>query len=140
MLHTREPSTDQVGKRLNPPKSNKNKSNADGYDDQVGASGSVLSGGESQRISIARSLLGNPRIILFDEATNWLDNEKQAQVMQNLALLTSTRIVIAHRLSTLKQADRVFVMQGGRVVQYGTFEELLEIDGVFRDLVERQIA
>lgn len=106
----------------------------------VGASGSVLSGGESQRISIARSLLGNPRIMLFDEATNWLDNDKQAQVMQNLALLTSTRIVIAHRLSTLKQADRIYVMQGGRVVQSGTFDELMDIHGVFKDLVKRQIA
>ncbi len=106
----------------------------------VGASGSVLSGGESQRISIARSLLGNPRIMLFDEATNWLDNDKQAQVMQNLALLTSTRIVIAHRLSTLKQADRIYVMQAGKVVQSGTFDELMEVQGVFKELVKRQIA
>ena len=106
----------------------------------VGASGSVLSGGESQRISIARSLLGNPRIMLFDEATNWLDNEKQTQVMQNLAVLTSTRIVIAHRLSTLKQADRIYVMQAGKVVQSGTFEELMDVDGVFKELVKRQIA
>ena len=106
----------------------------------VGASGSVLSGGESQRISIARSLLGNPRIMLFDEATNWLDNDKQAEVMHNLALLTSTRIVIAHRLSTLKQADRIYVMQAGKVVQSGTFEELMEVQGVFKELVKRQIA
>lgn len=106
----------------------------------VGASGSVLSGGEGQRISIARSLVGNPRIMLFDEATNWLDNDKQAQVMQNLALLTSTRIVIAHRLSTLKQADRIYVMHAGKVVQSGTFAELMELDGVFKELVKRQIA
>ncbi len=106
----------------------------------VGASGSVLSGGESQRVTIARSLIGNPRIMLLDEATNWLDNESQAEVMQNLALLTSTRIVIAHRLSTLEQADRIYVLQAGRVVQSGSFEELVEVDGVFRDLVERQLA
>ena len=68
----------------------------------VGAGGSVLSGGESQRVTIARSQIGSPRIMLLDEATNWLDNESQAEVMQNLALLTSTRIVIAHRLSTLR--------------------------------------
>ena len=106
----------------------------------VGASGAVLSGGESQRVTIARSLLGNPRVMLLDEATNWLDNESQAGVMQNLALLTSTRIVIAHRLSTLEQADRIYVLQAGRVVQSGSFEELMEVDGVFRELVKRQIA
>ena len=106
----------------------------------VGASGSVLSGGESQRITIARSLIGTPRVMLLDEATNWLDNESQADVMQNLALLTSTRIVIAHRLSTLEQADRIYVMQAGKVVQSGTFDELMAVDGVFKELVRRQIA
>ena len=106
----------------------------------VGASGSVLSGGESQRITIARSLTGSPRIMLLDEATNWLDNESQAEVMQNLAVLTSTRIVIAHRLSTLEQADRIYVMQAGRVVQSGSFRALMEVDGVFKELVRRQIA
>ena len=105
----------------------------------VGASGSVLSGGESQRVTIARSLIGNPRIMLLDEATNWLDNESQAEVMQNLALLSSTRIVIAHRLSTLEQADRIYVMQAGKVVQTGSFTELMEVDGVFRELVSRQV-
>ena len=106
----------------------------------VGAIGGVLSGGESQRVTIARSLLGSPRIMLLDEATNWLDNEGQAEVMQNLALLTSTRIVIAHRLSTLEQADRIYVLQAGKVVQSGSFKELVEVDGVFRELVRRQIA
>ena len=106
----------------------------------VGASGSVLSGGESQRVTIARSLMGSPRIMLLDEATNWLDNESQAEVMQNLAVLTSTRIVIAHRLSTLEQADRIYVMQAGRVVQSGSFKALMEVDGVFKELVRRQVA
>ena len=106
----------------------------------VGTSGAVLSGGESQRITIARSLMRNPRIMLLDEATNWLDNQSQAQVMQNLAILTSTRIVIAHRLSTLEQADRIYVLQAGKVVQTGSFRELMEEDGVFKELVKRQIA
>ena len=105
----------------------------------VGTSGTVLSGGESQRITIARSLMRNPRIMLLDEATNWLDNQSQAQVMQNLAILTSTRIVIAHRLSTLQHADRIYVLQAGKVVQTGSFKELMEVGGVFRDLVKRQI-
>ena len=106
----------------------------------VGASGAVLSGGESQRVTIARSVIGSPRIMLFDEATNWLDNESQAMVMRNLAALTSTRLVIAHRLSTLEQADRIYVLQAGRVVQSGSFRELMAVDGVFRELVKRQIA
>ena len=106
----------------------------------VGAGGAVLSGGESQRVTIARSLLDSPRVMLLDEATNWLDNENQAEVMQNLALLTSTRIVIAHRLSTLQQADRIYVLQAGKVVQSGSFNELMEEEGVFKELVKRQIA
>ena len=106
----------------------------------VGASGSVLSGGESQRVTIARSVIGSPRIMLFDEATNWLDNENQASVMRNLAALTSTRLVIAHRLSTLEQADRIYVLKAGRVVQSGSFSELKETDGVFKELIRRQIA
>ncbi|MDE0330262.1 MAG: ATP-binding cassette domain-containing protein [Nitrospinae bacterium] len=106
----------------------------------VGASGTVLSGGESQRITIARSVIGAPRIMLLDEATNWLDNESQAKVMRNLADLTSTRLVIAHRLSTLEQADRIYVLQAGKVVQCGSFNELKEVDGVFKELIKRQIA
>ena len=106
----------------------------------VSGSGGVLSGGESQRVTIARSLIDNPRIMLLDEATNWLDNENQAEVMQNLAKLSSTRVVIAHRLSTLEQADRIYVLQAGKVVQSGAFDELVAVEGVFRDLVQRQIA
>ncbi len=106
----------------------------------VGTSGSVLSGGESQRVTIARALTGGPSIMLLDEATNWLDNESQAEVMRNLAQLSSTRIVIAHRLSTLEQADCIHVMRAGKVVQSGSFDELMAVDGVFRELVRRQIA
>ena len=105
----------------------------------VGTSGAVLSGGEGQRVTIARSVIGSPRVMLLDEATNWLDNESQAKVMRNLAAMTSTRIVIAHRLSTLERADRIYVLQAGKVVQSGSFEELVEVDGVFRELVRRQI-
>lgn len=141
VVHHDDPSTEQVWEAVRSASIEQEiRSMPMGMMTMVGASGSVLSGGESQRISIARSLLGNPRIMLFDEATNWLDNHKQAQVMQNLALLTSTRIVIAHRLSTLKQADRIYVMQAGKVVQSGTFEELMEVHGVFKELVKRQIA
>lgn len=106
----------------------------------VGTSGFALSGGESQRIAIARSLLGNPRVILLDEATNWLDNNSQAEIMQNLSLLVSTRIVIAHRLSTLEKADRIYVLKAGKVVQTGTYQDLKETEGVFKDLITRQNA
>ena len=106
----------------------------------VGTSGSVLSGGESQRVTIARSVIGKPRVMLLDEATNWLDNENQAKVMDNLTDLTSTRLVIAHRLSTLEAADRIYVLQAGKVVQSGAFNELMEKGGVFKELVKRQVA
>ena len=106
----------------------------------VGASAAVMSGGESQRIVIARALIRTPRILMLDEATNWLDNESQAKVMENLAALTATRIVIAHRLSTLRRADRVYVMRAGRVVQSGAFDELAESEGEFRELIRRQTA
>ncbi len=106
----------------------------------VGASASVTSGGESQRITIAHALVRNPRILLLDEATNWLDNESQSKIMVNLARMTSTRIIIAHRLSTLRQADRIYVLRAGKVVQEGSFSELVETEGVFHDLVRRQMA
>ena len=105
----------------------------------VGDSASVTSGGESQRITIAHALIRNPRILLLDEATNWLDNDSQSKIMANLAGLTSTRIIIAHRLSTLRLADRIYVMQAGKVVQEGVFTELVATEGVFRDLVSRQM-
>ena len=106
----------------------------------VGSSASVTSGGESQRVVIAHALLRNPRILLLDEATNWLDNDSQSRIMENLAGLTSTRLVIAHRLSTLRQADRIYVMRAGKVVQEGSFTELAATEGVFQDLVRRQMA
>ena len=106
----------------------------------VGNSASVTSGGESQRITIAHALIRNPRILLLDEATNWLDNDSQSKIMVNLMGLTSTRIVIAHRLSTLRQADRIYVLRFGKVVQEGSFTELVATEGVFQDLVHRQMA
>ena len=106
----------------------------------VGAGNAVTSGGESQRIRIAHALVHNPRILLLDEATNWLDNEAQSRVTTNLARLTSTRIVIAHRLSTLRHADRIYVMRRGRIVQEGSFDNLAAVPGVFQDLVRRQVA
>ena len=100
---------------------------------------SFFSGGQIQRIQLAAALVRNPRIVLLDEATNWLDTANQAAVMDSIAALAATRIVIAHRLSTIRTADRIYVLQGGRVAQSGTFQELLDTDGPFRRLARRQM-
>ena len=105
----------------------------------VGDSARVMSGGESQRITIAHALIRNPRILLLDEATNWVDNDNQSKILANLAALTSTRIIIAHRLSTLRQVDRIYVMRSGKVVQEGSYTKLVATKGVFQDLVHRQM-
>ncbi len=102
--------------------------------------GGTLSGGQRQRLMIARAVVRRPRILLMDEATSALDNRTQAIVSDSLTHLNATRIVIAHRLSTVINADRIFVVSGGRIVQSGTYRDLMEVDGPFRDLASRQIA
>ena len=104
----------------------------------VGDSQSGLSGGETQRLIIARALMRNPRIMLLDEATNWLDRESQSKIMSKLSNMPMTRIIIAHRLSTLREADRIYVMNSGKFVEQGTYQELIAADGFFRELVRRQ--
>ncbi len=106
----------------------------------VGAGATLTSGGESQRIQIAHALIRRPRVLMLDEATSWLDAETQSRVLDNLSGLTSTRIVVAHRLSTLRQADRIYVMKEGRVVQEGSFAALSAEPGAFQDLMTRQLA
>ncbi len=100
--------------------------------------GGTISGGQRQRVLIARALAGNPRMLILDEATSALDNVTQAAVVESLAKARITLIVVAHRLSTIRDADRIIVMQAGRVVDEGTFEELAQRPGVFRELVARQ--
>ena len=104
----------------------------------VGLSRSNLSGGESQRVMIAAALITNPSIVMLDEATNWLDNKSQTAVMNSIENMSATRLVIAHRLSTLQRADRIYVLQSGTVAQQGTYSELVKVDGPFRDMVRRQ--
>ncbi len=106
----------------------------------VSEGGTTLSGGQRQRLLIARAIVNRPRILFFDEATSALDNRTQAIVSESLERLQATRIVVAHRLSTIINADRICVMDKGRVVQQGTYEELLAQGGVFADLVKRQLA
>jgi NHLM bacteriocin system ABC transporter ATP-binding protein len=105
----------------------------------IGEGGGSLSGGQRQRLMIARAIVGKPRVILFDEATSALDNETQAIVSHSLERLQATRIVIAHRLSTVMNADRIFVMDKGALVQHGTYQELMEQGGMFRELAKRQL-
>ena len=101
---------------------------------------STISGGQRQRLLIARALAQQPRILIFDEATSALDNMTQAIVTASLARLQVTRIVIAHRLSTIQSADRVYVLEKGNVAQVGTFAELSAVPGTFADLARRQLA
>jgi len=101
---------------------------------------SNISGGQRQRILIARALAAKPAIIIFDEATSALDNRSQAIVTESLERLRATRIVVAHRLSTIQNADRILVMDQGRIVESGSYEELMAQEGLFADLARRQIA
>ncbi len=99
----------------------------------------VFSGGQVQRIMLAAALVRSPRVLLLDEATSWLDNNTQATVMERIEELAVTRIVIAHRLSTIRKADRIYVLDEGQVAQQGTFAQLIETPGIFRDLANRQM-
>ena len=97
-----------------------------------------ISGGQRQRLMIARAIAAKPRILMFDEATSALDNKTQKQVSEALERMGCTRIVIAHRLSTIRHCDRILVLDGGSVIEQGTYEELIKQNGYFAELVERQ--
>ena len=112
----------------------------DGIDTNIGDSGNKLSGGQKQRLSIARAVLKNPPIMILDEATSALDTESERLVQQALENMMKNRtsLVIAHRLSTIQNADNIVVMQKGEIVEQGTHDELLKINGVYKRLVEMQ--
>jgi ABC-type bacteriocin/lantibiotic exporter with double-glycine peptidase domain len=107
----------------------------------VSEGGSGLSSGQRQRLMIARALAGRPRILLFDEATSALDNQTQAHVSHSIhtKLRGTTRVAIAHRLSTVIDADRIYVLSGGTIVQSGRYSQLIAEPGPFQDLARRQM-
>jgi len=111
-----------------------------GMQTNVPEGGTSLSGGQRQRLLIARAIVSRPRLLLFDEATSALDNRTQAIISRSLESLHATRIVIAHRLSTVVNADRIYVLDRGAVVQAGSYEELMAESGPFRALALRQLA
>jgi ATP-binding cassette subfamily B protein len=114
----------------------------DGLDTIVGDRGYRLSGGEKQRVALARLLLKAPSVVVLDEATAHLDSESEAAVQRALKMALSgrTSLVIAHRLSTVREADQILVIDGGRVVERGRHQELLESGGLYADLYQTQFA
>jgi ATP-binding cassette subfamily B protein len=112
-----------------------------GYESQIGESGLLLSGGQIQRIAIARVLYSNPKVIIFDEATSSLDTESEKAIHKNLnaMLQNKTAVIIAHRLSTVREADNIIVLDNGEIVEQGNHDELMSSRGLYHYLNHQQL-
>ena len=97
-----------------------------------------ISGGQKQRIMIARAIVHKPKVLIFDEATSALDNKTQKSISESINKLKCTRIVIAHRLSTIQNADRIIMLEGGKIIEDGNYQQLIAKKGKFAELVDRQ--
>jgi ABC-type multidrug transport system fused ATPase/permease subunit len=113
----------------------------EGYDTEIGERGVKLSGGQKQRLALARAILADPRILILDEATSSVDAEAEFLIQQALerVLKDRTSLVIAHRLSTVRNADKIIVLDQGRIVETGKHEELLKRGGLYGQLYQRQM-
>jgi len=113
----------------------------DGYATRIGERGTKLSGGQKQRVALARALIANPRVLILDEATSNLDAESEAAVQAALSRVRAQRttIIVAHRLSTVRDADRIIVIDDARIVEQGAHDELMQRRGTYHRLVEHQL-
>jgi ABC-type multidrug transport system fused ATPase/permease subunit len=111
------------------------------WETKVGERGIKLSGGQRQRVGIARALIKNPSILIFDEATSSLDTENEARIRESIqeASVGKTTLIIAHRLATVRDADKIFVLDGGNIVGEGTHDELLASNEYYQRLVQNQV-
>jgi ATP-binding cassette subfamily B protein len=114
---------------------------SEGYDTVLGERGITLSGGQKQRVSIARALIGTPKILLLDDCLSAVDTETEEQILENLATLNhkTTTIIVSHRISSAKNADKIIILDEGAIVQQGSHSELIAQDGYYKELYEEQL-
>ena len=110
-----------------------------GYDTVLGERGITLSGGQKQRVSIARAIIKKPEILLFDDCLSAVDTETEEKILKNLLKLTKdkTTIIVSHRVSSAKNADKIIVLEDGKIIQTGTHESLINTDGYYKELIHK---
>jgi ATP-binding cassette subfamily B protein len=113
-----------------------------GYDTVLGERGITLSGGQKQRVSIARAIVHDPKILLFDDSLSAVDTETEEEILNNLFRISKnkTTIIVSHRISSVKNADKIIILEDGRVVQRGSHQQLLEAEGYYRELYLKQLS
>ena len=113
-----------------------------GYDTVLGERGITLSGGQKQRVSIARAIIHDPKILLFDDSLSAVDTETEEEILNNLFRISKkkTTIIVSHRISSVKNADKIIILDAGEIVQRGTHQELLAVDGYYKELYLKQLS